>query len=343
MKKAAWKLYIRPRLLIWLLLPFAIWWFGRDVAFTEWQRLIRSIDPALLVLLVIINLVALFSISARWWLVLRAMGWRLPYLAVLRYRMAAFSVSYFTPGSQFGGEPLQVYLLETQHSITRSSALASVTVEKLFELLANFTFLAVGLTLMLQSRLFAGAAPILAVIWTGVLLVLPLGYLVLLGLDRRPFEWLLSRLPDRLQTARLLQQTRLLAAETEILAARWVRQSPRRVIGVMLVSLWFWLLTVAEYWLALHVLGATLSLPQTILALTAARIAFLMPVPGGLGALEAGQVLAMQVLGFNPALGIAVSLWIRVRDLSLGALGMIWGASLVGSRAAPALAPETGD
>ena len=64
--------------------------------------------------------------------------------------------------------------------------------------------------------------------------------------------------------------------------------------------------------------------------MTATRLAFLTPLPGGLGALEAGQVLAMQTIGLDPALGISVSLLIRARDLAFGLAGMGIGARLSG-------------
>jgi uncharacterized membrane protein YbhN (UPF0104 family) len=78
----------------------------------------------------------------------------------------------------------------------------------------------------------------------------------------------------------------------------------------------------------LRFLGLHLSLPQVMLALTAARLAFLLPVPAGLGSLEAGQVLAMGLLGVNPAVAISLSLVIRARDLFFGGAGLWIGAVL---------------
>ena len=88
------------------------------------------------------------------------------------------------------------------------------------------------------------------------------------------------------------------------------------------------MLLLAEYWLTLRFLGVQLNLSQTIGALAAARIAFLTPLPGGIGALEASQVIVLQALGFHPAMGISVSLLIRARDLTLGGIGLWWAAVL---------------
>jgi uncharacterized membrane protein YbhN (UPF0104 family) len=83
-----------------------------------------------------------------------------------------------------------------------------------------------------------------------------------------------------------------------------------------------------EYWLALSFLGIPVSLLQAVAVLTAASVAFLFPLPGGLGALEASQVLAMEALGLPSALGLSISLLIRGRDILLGGLGVLLGGVL---------------
>ena len=116
-----------------------------------------------------------------------------------------------------------------------------------------------------------------------------------------------------------------LVRTSERQAADVCRQHPGTLWLAVLVSMVSWLLMVAEYWLALHFLGATLTAAQTIIALTAARVAILFPLPGGLGALEASQVLAMQLLGLDPAIGLSLSLLIRARDIMFGGVGLWWG------------------
>jgi uncharacterized membrane protein YbhN (UPF0104 family) len=131
------------------------------------------------------------------------------------------------------------------------------------------------------------------------------------------------------------------SAEGQI--ASLFKQKPLTLLWVALASGLIWLLSVAEYWLALSTFGAQLGLLQAVLALTAARLAFLTPLPGGLGALEAGQMLAMQALGFSPALGLSISLWIRLRDVALGALGLWLGALLSDHHSELPLPSQAGD
>jgi uncharacterized membrane protein YbhN (UPF0104 family) len=82
---------------------------------------------------------------------------------------------------------------------------------------------------------------------------------------------------------------------------------------------------VLEYGLMTKFLGIPLTSIQIITSLTAARLAFLTPLPGGLGALEASQVLAMQGIGYSAVEGISLSLVIRGRDILVGLIGLWLG------------------
>jgi len=109
---------------------------------------------------------------------------------------------------------------------------------------------------------------------------------------------------------------------SEVQATRFCQSNPGALTAALLVSLLGWLLIMAEYGLMLRFLGLELTAVQTIAMLTAARIAFLLPLPGGLGTLEASQVLTLTLLGFDPAAGLSAGLLIRARDVGLASLGL---------------------
>jgi hypothetical protein len=80
---------------------------------------------------------------------------------------------------------------------------------------------------------------------------------------------------------------------------------------------------VYEYTYMLSCLRADLDFQQALASLTVVRLSFLMPLPAGLGTLEASQVLAVSAFGQPAALGISLSLLMRARDLLLGGLGLL--------------------
>jgi uncharacterized membrane protein YbhN (UPF0104 family) len=113
--------------------------------------------------------------------------------------------------------------------------------------------------------------------------------------------------------------------ETESHVSRFFRGNTLGFIAAAALSVGIWLLMVIEFSLMLKFLGVQLTLPQVLIALTAARIAFLLPSPAGLGTLEAGQVMAMGLIGVSPVIGISLTLLIRLRDVIFGGIGLWLG------------------
>jgi uncharacterized protein (TIRG00374 family) len=311
---------------LWLLLGLLgaalLAWALRAVPLADILAVLRQLDLGQLLLLFIVNIGIVLLMGLRWWLILAALGHRLPFLAIIRYRLAAFGVSYFTPGPHFGGEPLQVYFVRNKHGVPGSRALAAVSMDKVLELLVNFAFLAFGVALVLSSGLLPSrllgsdllrnAQPLFL-----VMTFTPLAYLLALQTGRRPLGWLARRLPERWAVA---------LTNTESALAELVGR-PRALLLALGASLLVWAALLFEYWLALRVLGLSLPLLQIIAILTASRIAMLAPTPGALGALEAAQVFALSALGFDPAYGISLSLLIRARDVFFGVFGIWWGGA----------------
>jgi uncharacterized membrane protein YbhN (UPF0104 family) len=194
--------------------------------------------------------------------------------------------------------------------------------DKILELLANFAFLLVGIFAALGSGLLADLAPVQAVAWMAGPFILLLAYTLAVWRGKTPLAGLLNRLP---RGGGGLAQA---AAAAEEQIGLFCQQRPLVVLAASLISALTWAMMALEYWLALSFLGIPVSLPQAVAVLTAASVAFLFPLPGGLGALEASQVLAMQALGFSSVLGLSISLIIRGRDILLGGLGILWGGVL---------------
>lgn len=316
--------------LLWLLVPVLVIWSVRDAPLADILRALSSLSVAKILLLAALNTIILLLVSGRWWLILRAQGYTIRYLSVAAYRLVAFGISYFTPGPQFGGEPAQVYYMRNRHGISTSSALASVSLDKILELLANFGFLLVGIFAALGSGLLVELAPIQAVAWMAGPFILLLTYTLAIWKGKSPLASLLTRLPQ--QRGAILRLTRATAlAEEQI--SQFCQRKPLVVLGASVLSILIWGVMTLEYWLALRFLGIQVDLLQAVAALTAARIAFLFPLPGGLGALEASQILAMEALGLNPALGLSISLLIRGRDITLGGLGILLGGIMTRRRA----------
>lgn len=300
-------LLLSAALLYWALAGIPLEAIGAVLAGLQaWQLLV--------ILLVNAAIIQLFAL--RWWLVLRAQGYAVPYGALSRYRLAAFAVSFITPGQHIGGEPLQVLFLG-HHQVPTPAAAASVALDRVVEYFANTAVLISGIAILLAAGLFSqlplrGALPILL-----VLLALVAGYLLAAGRGWRPLGRLLRKRPASLPQALVLAEQQL-----GELASR-----PRLLWLCLLPSLLTWAALFFETWLMLRFLGLRLDGLGVLAVSMAGRIAQFSPTPGALGAIEASQVLAMQTLGLDPAYGVALSLLIHARDLFFTLAGMLLGGA----------------
>ncbi len=317
-----------PQHLLWLAIPPLLWWALRTVPLGEiWPLLVR-VGPWQIAALLATNIAVMLSFSGRWWLILRGQGHSIGYLRLASYRLAAFGISYFTPGPQFGGEPFQAYAVMHRHRVSGTSSAAAVALDKLLEMVVNFTFVSAGVVLTLQSNVLAGRIGGVALIPVMLLLAIPMGYLIAIWQGGHPLSWLLGLVPNRHRQRDGYQRTRRAIRESEHEAGELIRRQPLSLILATLISLASWGGQMAEYWLAARFLGLVLSPMQLISIMTMAYVAFLTPLPGGLGALEAGQVYILQALGLAPEAGLGIALIIRVRDILFGGIGL-WLAGMI--------------
>lgn len=308
-------------LLTWFLGALLLYLVIRSVSFADVTATLRQLRWWQLFVLVVVNALVLVTITGRWWILLRGAGHRVPFASLFAYRLAAFGLSYFTPGPHVGGEMLQVFMVEREQGVPRTDALAAVVLDKAIEFSINLSFLFLGIAAVLQWRIVPRESGQQALGLAAALLVIPVLYLATTArgfyAGTRLLRPLARRWPRLLPAAATVE-------ESEAQVGRYFRRAPRAFAAAVAVTLFGWAALIAEYWLMVSFLGVNLTLPQLIGALTAARISILLFIPAGLGALEASQATAFGLLGLDPAVGLSASLLIRIRDTSLGLLGLWW-------------------
>ena len=308
-------------LLVYSILTALLYFALRNAPLAEIWASVAQLNLAQVVLLLVLNACVILAMTARWWVIVRADNPSVPFLPLIRYRLAVFGLSYFTPGPQVGGEPLQVLYLQRYHGVPFARATSAVIMDKLLEFLANFILIAIGLTAAVRVGLLepGGVPSFGTLIPMALILLWPVIHLVLLYRGRYPISALLraaSALIGYPGWARLM-------TVAERMAASFTRRKPGSLLLALGFSILAWAGMAAEYFLMASFLSADLSFEQTLAALTAALLAFLMPLPGGLGALEASQVYALQVMGYAPAMGISIALIMRGRDILNGLIGLL--------------------
>ena len=225
------------------------------------------------------------------------------------------SVNSLLPVAQVGGDVVRARLL-VRGGGKLSWALASCALDVTLELLAQVAFTLFGLGLL------AAAAPRSPVLGLAALAVVLLA-IVVAGLFGVQALWRAGRL--QAWTGHLLRRGRAgldQAARPKPPAFKASRGEQLRSLGWHVLS---WLLGAMETWAALRALGAAASLREATviesLGQMVRAVGFL--VPGALGVQEGGFVVVCSLFGVPAASALALSLVRRIRELALGAPGLL--------------------
>ena len=294
------------RLVILISLSLLLWWALRNAPLTDIWMALGGLRFWQILLLLGINAVVIGMMTARWWLIVRAENSRVPFLPLVWNRLAVFGLSYFTPGPQVGGEPLQVIYLERRYGFTYARATSTVIMDKLVEFLVNFLLLSVGGWAVLEVGLLSSTdgISIIGLVGLGIVLVWPAVHLVLLYRNILPVTAIFKTIPFLNQNSRLGRWV----TGSEAMAAKFCQHHAPALLASVGASAVAVLGILTEYALMAIFLDINLSLIELFAALTFLQLAFLVPLPGGLGALEASQVFALGVLGHSPAVAISLIL-----------------------------------
>lgn len=302
------------------LLYFAL----RNAPLTEIWSALSRLTLAQITALVVINITIYLFITLRWWIIVRTMNRSIFYFPLVLVRVAVFGISYFTLGPQVGGEPLQVLYLQRNYGMTYTRATSTVIMDKLLEFLANFFLLVIGLTAIVEAGILStnGDNPLVSLIPMAAILLWPFIHIALMIRGVYPVAATLrAAFPKSIHK----KWIRFIIV-SERLAAMFCQRNPRALWAAAAASLAAAAGMVSEYILITSFLGVDLQIWQTVAAWTTSWLAFLVPLPGGLGSLEASQVFTLGAFGVSASLAIGVTLLLRARDLLIGGLGLLFAA-----------------
>jgi glycosyltransferase 2 family protein len=307
----------------------ALAWHALDrVPWTGVWGLLARIGPSAVAILLVINLLMLPLMTARWWLLLRTLGSPVGLPKVCTFRTAVNAINYLTPGPHFGGEPFSVFLLHHRHGVPLSPAVTSVALDRLLELLASMVVLTfcLGYPAVTHSGPMAGSMGLFLA--TGVLAIV-LVVLTALFTGRRPlsrFVFLFKRCEGR-YTQWIFHSSGSLAdtlVQGEAMTEALFRRHRFQFLLANFFSLGHWFGVFAEFWLMSALLGSPLSFWQLTAVVAVARLAFFTPLPAGIGVLESALPWVAVAVGQDSVLGVSLCLIIRLRDIlfSLAGLGL---------------------
>ena len=306
-----------------VLLILALYGFAfKEVDIRDVISALRKWAMTDILLLVLVNVLVLSAMCLRLWMILQRCGHMVSLGRLAVYRIAANAISIITPGPHFGGEPFQIHMLIRRHRLPIEHAAASVVTDRAIEMVANLGLLCAGGLYLYHLSVLGNGLHIQ--IFTILLLILVSAcvFLKVVADGRAPLSLFFR------QVCAVFKHKPLRSSWGASLATgeKKVGEILKQPLPILLLyggcAVIQWLLMAVEFWLIYAVIGTPLEPGELVAVVVAARIAFLLPLPGALGVLEASQVLILGSLNLPPIAGIAACMVMRARDLLMVTAGV---------------------
>lgn len=275
--------------------------FARRVDWSETWQTMRHVSLPMFVGAALVNLLSMSLKGVRWWVFLRPIGARSLSLA-LRATFAGAGLNNVLVAN--GGEAARVVFVARAAHVPSAKVLATLALERLFELVGYVVLLALGATfLSLPSSLERVKYFALAT----MLLIAAL----MVWLIRRPdvVEAVTGPKPATWQ-GRLKQY-----GSRFVQTIGQVSNGPRFAVALVL-SVFSWGLQVATYQMTALAAGLPMTLVSTVAAILAVNLGFAMrATPGNVGLFQAAYAATAVAFGLNQDQAIAVAFLIQAQQI----------------------------
>lgn len=254
--------------------------------------------------------------------VVRGLRWRVllghlkqvPLPEAIRLVVAGYAVNNVLPGRI--GEFTRAYLAGNRNGISRTAALASIFVERIFDGLTVFLILAA----LLFTYPFPGWVRVLAE--TAGMLFVSLFLFVLFSS--------FSELPIRLVRALKSRSPQMLSFPLDLmekfLTGTRAIESLAQLGKILLLSFLVWTMEIGVYVLVVKAFGLQVPTIAYLLMLVTVNMGMLIPsTPGGLGVFQFAVVKSLEIFAVMTTLGMAVALVLHMAQIvPVTIIGLIW-------------------
>lgn len=289
------------RLIISVVIVAMLVVFATKVNWGETWRAITGASPLLLVGAALVNLTSLALKGVRWWIFLRPIGAPSLWLA-LRATFAGAGLNNVLVANT--GEAARVIFVARAAHVTSAKVLATLALERLFELIGYVIMLALAVSLLPLPHSLERTRP---GAWIA-LAVIAVGMIYLVRRTERPDETILAN--PRGWRARTRQY-----GQRFVQTIAGVSTGPR-FAAALLLSVAGWALQVATYALTARAAHFPLSLVGTVACILAVNIGFAVrATPGNVGVFQMLYAVTAEAFGMEREAAIAVAFLIQTQQI----------------------------
>lgn len=275
--------------------------------------------------LTLFGLVAMLNVvphSLRFKMILDSYGKKINIFRLIKQQVCVFAVSYLTPSSRLGGEPVRVYMLKKECDVDYKVGTTAVILDKFVEVLGSALYGVIGLILLTVLL----GIPLYFKVFFGSLVFLVLFLLFLIYYRTVNNKRVFSSLFVLMRMDRIKNWKKFIPILEDIeskMADFFINHKKSFALSFLFYVIGG-VVFILEFKLLLLSIGVNASLFQIILAINIWGISAFVPTPASLGFLEAGQAGLFQVMQGDASVGLAMALVLRGAYLAIACLGFVF-------------------
>jgi uncharacterized protein (TIRG00374 family) len=308
------------------------------------ERVLLQVNPAIILVMVGIQLLGFTFYATAWYLLIRAAGYKLPFLTCQGITFASIFASYTMPSGVFL-EALRCLLGSKESGMKLGESTATVILHRILYVIGFLASTALALLALLMGGRITSSG-ILELATIPIIAVAGLVILLYLSLDPKRLQPLLDR---ALKLARPLvklvqKEARMNGKADQFLSDyhlgfRRMLSSKGHIAISFAASLGDWACSVLILWVVLVALGLTVSLWVVMITMAIGKMIQMTPiaVPGMLGIYEAAVTTSLSLFAVPVAVAASAALLSRIvtswLDLPItGIAAYHYGYKLLGQR-----------
>jgi len=294
----------------------AIWILARSVDLPRTVDVLRTANPAWILLMVGTVFLDVAARGGRWQALLQPIK-RLPYRRVLGYTYLGYLANNVLPARL--GELVRSHALGEGEGISRPTVLGTVVVERIVD-----TVIVVGLAALAVVILGVGGVMSTAVVLgAGFVGLLVVGLFVAMVSHRLPGAERVMAVAER--------YPRVLELARRLRAGLAVASKPATLARALVLSAAAWAASIATFIAGGQAVGIELSVSQAALLCSGVALATIVPsAPGYVGTFELTAVGIAGIFGADPDAAFAMALLVHAMILAITSAGGVIAALRMG-------------
>lgn len=294
-----------------------LYYFGKDAL-----NLIKlNINFYYLSIFILISLATFIPATMRFKVILDIYK-KISIFTLARQTISAFAVSYITPVTRLGGEPVRIYMLKKECKIDYKIGTTAVVLDKFVEILGSTIYGIIGLILLIS--LFGVPTYFKIIFGSLVFFTLFILYLIYHKSVKGEGSFTSLFVFLRLNKIKKFKKFFISLKGIDSNMKDFFKNHKKSFFLSCFYYVISGILFIFQFKFLLLSIGFDASLLQLILIINIWGLLNFVPIPGSLGFLEAGQSSLFYLLNGETATGFAMTLILRVGYLLIVCLGFLF-------------------